>query len=104
MSLGVNNTTIVLTPKKDEAELLKDFRLISLCSVIYKVVFKCLVNRLRPLLQDIIAPTQSTFIPGRMIIDNALIAFECLHAIRNDNTVVKSMGPTSWTSPKRMTE
>jgi hypothetical protein len=39
------------------------------------------VNRLRPLLQDIIAPFQSAFIPGRLITDNALIAFECIHAI-----------------------
>jgi hypothetical protein len=34
------------------------------------------------LLQDIIAPTQSAFIPGRLIMDNALIASECIHAIQ----------------------
>jgi hypothetical protein len=33
--------------------------------------------------RGIIAPTQSVFILGRMITDNALIAFECLHAIRS---------------------
>jgi hypothetical protein len=50
---------------------------------------KCLVNRLRPLLQDIIAPMQSAFILGRMITDNTLIAFECLHALRNGNSNCK---------------
>ena len=48
------------------------------------MVSKCIVNRLRPLLQDLIAPNQSAFIPGRMITDNALIAFECLHAINSN--------------------
>jgi hypothetical protein len=75
-------TAFVLIPKKDDPADLKDFRPIGLCNFIFKVVSKCLVNRLRPLLQDIIAPTQSAFIPGRLITDNALIAFECIHAIQ----------------------
>jgi hypothetical protein len=85
---GVNDTLIVLIPKKNDPEQLTNFRPISLCNVIYKVISKCLVNRFRPLLQDIIAPTQSVFIPGRMIM-NVLIAFECLHSIRNGNSNCK---------------
>jgi hypothetical protein len=38
MPHGVNETAIVLILKKEESELLKDFRPISLCNVIYKVV------------------------------------------------------------------
>jgi hypothetical protein len=64
MPPGVNDTTIVLIPKKDEPELLKDFRPISLCNVIYKVVSKCLVNRLRPILHELIGPMHSTFVSG----------------------------------------
>jgi hypothetical protein len=92
MADGVNITAIVLIPKKDNLEPLKDFRPISLCNVIYKVVSKCLVNQLRPLLQDMIALTQSAFVPGRMITDNALIAFECLHAIRTGSNTCKKYG------------
>lgn len=76
MPAGVNDTVIVLIPKKDQPESLKDLRPIILCNAIYKIVSMCLVNRLRPLLHGIIAPTQSAFIPRRMITDNALIAFE----------------------------
>lgn len=47
------------------------------------MVSKCSVNRLRPLLQDIIFPSQSVFVPGSLITDNALIAFECIHAINS---------------------
>jgi len=50
MPPGVNDTCIVLIPKVPHPEQLKDFRPISLCNVIYKVVSKCIVNRLRPLL------------------------------------------------------
>jgi hypothetical protein len=60
----VNDIAIVLIPKGSHPEELKDFRPISLCNVIYKVVSKCLVNRLRPILDDLISPNQSTFIPG----------------------------------------
>lgn len=85
MPEGVNDTCIVLIPKVSNPKTLKDFRPISLCNVLYKIVSKCLVNRLRPLLQDIISPNQSAFIPGRMITDNALIAFECMHTINSSN-------------------
>jgi hypothetical protein len=82
----------VLIPKTENPEYLKKYRPISLCNVLYKVASKCLVNRLQPLLHDIIAPTQSVFIPDRMITDNTLIAFECLHAIKNGNGRCKNFG------------
>jgi hypothetical protein len=82
MPEGVNVTSIVLIPKGNQPECLKDFRPISLCNVIYKVVAKYLVNRLRPAPDNIISPTQSAFVPGCLITDNVLIAFECIHSLQ----------------------
>jgi hypothetical protein len=81
---GINMTKIILIPKSNKAVDLKDFRPISLCNVIYKIISKCLVNRIRPFLDGLIGETQSAFIPGRLISDNALIAFECFHAIQRN--------------------
>jgi hypothetical protein len=86
MPEGVNDTAIVLIPKVPHPESLSEFRQISLCNVVYMIVSKCLVNRLRPLLNDLISPQQSAFVPGRMITDNAIIAFECLYAIQHGLT------------------
>lgn len=84
MPEGVNSTPIVLIPKVANPTRLTEFRPISLCNVVYKVISKCLVNRLRPLLDDIVAPEQSAFVPGRLITDNAYIAFECIHTIKQE--------------------
>jgi hypothetical protein len=83
MPSEVNETSIVMIPKKKEPDDLNDFTPISLCNIIYKVFSKCLANRLRPLLQDIISPEESAFVPGRLIKYNALVAFECIHTIQS---------------------
>jgi hypothetical protein len=90
MPEGVNDTAIVLIPKVDQPMELKDFRPISLCNVLYKVVSKCLVNRLRPLLDELVSQSQSAFVPGRMITDNALLAFECFHFIQKNSSPNKA--------------
>lgn len=83
MPAGWNDTIIALIPKVKQPKKVTDLRPVSLCNVLYKVVSKVSSNRLKQLLVDIISPTQSAFVPGQLISDNILIAYEMTHYVRN---------------------
>ncbi|CAM8958980.1 unnamed protein product [Rhodiola kirilowii] len=78
----LNETLIVLVPKVKKVEKVEDFRPISLCNVVMKIVTKVLANRLKLVLPEIISQNQSAFIGGRLITDNILIAHEISHCMK----------------------
>ena len=59
----MDDTLVVLIPKVQNPEKLKDLRPISLCNVVYKLVSKVIANRLKCILGEIISPIQSAFVP-----------------------------------------
>jgi hypothetical protein len=77
----INNTLIVMIPKVDKPESVSQFRPIALCNVTYKIITKVIVNRIKPLLNGIISPYQSSFIPGRTIHHNIIVAQEMVHSM-----------------------
>lgn len=78
----LNKTCIILIPKIDKLKDMSHFRPISLCNVVYKIIAKVLVNRMSTMLGHCINETQGAFIPGRLISDNMLIAYEVLHSLK----------------------
>ncbi|OMP03175.1 reverse transcriptase [Corchorus capsularis] len=78
----LNKTLITLIPKVKHLETINQLRLISLCNVAYKVISKIIVSILEPLLPKLIAPTQNSFVPGRLIVDNIIIVQEMFHTFR----------------------
>ena len=83
---SLNHTFITLIPKNNSPEHAHQFRLISLCNVLYKIFSKVVANRLKKVLPSIITEHQSTFTKDRLISDNIMVAFETLHCLQRYNS------------------
>ena len=79
------STFLLLIPKKEGAEDLRDFRPISLVGSVYKLLAKVLPNRLKSVMGEVISDSQQAFVQGRQILDAVLIANETLDSRLKDN-------------------
>lgn len=79
---GINHSFICLIPKKKVPQNMTDLRPISLCNVLVRILSKVLTNRLKLCLNSIVSDRQSAFIEGRLLTNNALLAFEINHYMK----------------------
>lgn len=88
---GINSTLLVLIPKDISPTSFNDYRLISLCNLIYKIISKVISNRLKPFLGRSLSAEQLGFLKGRRIQDAIGAVHECLHNIKQKNLKVLVM-------------
>nr|GEV31055.1 RNA-directed DNA polymerase, eukaryota [Tanacetum cinerariifolium] len=73
---GSNSSFIALILKIPDANMVKDFRPISLIGSLYKIIAKILANQLVAVLGDIVNEVQSAFVADRQILEGPFILNE----------------------------
>ena len=86
----VNSTILALIPKKEESNTMKDYRPISFCNVLYKIISKLMANRLKLVLPKFIEPNQSAFVKDRLLMENVLLASELVKSYHKSTVSARS--------------
>ena len=74
---------IALIPKFDNPTTFDDYRPISLCNCIYKIVAKIITNWMQPILSKYISPEKFSFLQYRQIREARGTAQEVLHSLNS---------------------
>jgi hypothetical protein len=72
----LNSIFLFLIHKKENADSFGNFRPISCCNVVYKLISKIIARRLRPVLSEVIGEEQFRFLQNRQIHDAVAMAQE----------------------------
>lgn len=81
----------MLIPKVFNPSHPSEFRPISLCNVILKIVTKTIKKRIKKFLPTVISENQSAFISNRLITNNILVAFEAFHKFYKTHNTKKDL-------------
>ncbi|XP_074289017.1 uncharacterized protein LOC141614161 [Silene latifolia] len=107
----LNHTLVTLIPKVEMPENVTQFRPISCCNVVYKVIAKLLCTRLAAILPHIISPNQGGFIKRRNIIENILVCQDVIRLYKRTAVsprcmikvdLRKAYDSVDWGFPKQM--
>lgn len=77
----ISSTLIALLPKKAKSDTFQDFRPISLCNILFKIISKIIAERLKPTLASFISKDQHAFLKGCNILDAVAMTQESLFSM-----------------------
>ena len=78
---SLNFGTIILLPKSTNARQIQQYRPICLLNVSFKIFTKVATDRIVKVAQRILKPTLTAFLPGRNIMEGAVILHETIHEL-----------------------
>ena len=82
----LNSIFLALIPKRDKPINFADYRPISLCNLLYKMISKVVAVRLKPFLDTHISKEQYGFLKNRQIVEPIGILQETLHSVKTKNS------------------
>ncbi|KAI0488396.1 hypothetical protein KFK09_028227 [Dendrobium nobile] len=78
---GIKATALAIIPKHCNATSISDYRPISLCNTLYKIIAKVIAGRLNPIMPLIVKDTQASFVKSRVSTDSILFAIDILSLV-----------------------
>ena len=75
----LNFGIVTLLPKKEDASRIEQYRPICLLNVSFKIFTKVGTNRVTSIASRLICPSETTFIPGRNILEGVVVLHETIH-------------------------
>lgn len=82
LSDRVSRSNLILILKTEEASRVEQYRPISVCNLVCKIISKLLALRIKPLLGKCISRAQGEFLQGRDIAQNVILLREVLHSFK----------------------
>ena len=106
LPLSLRQCVITCLPKKGKnRDMIKNWRPLSMLSVLYKLASATIANRLKPYLDSLISKTQNGFVPGRYIGECTRLIYDTMYFAEKHNLpgmlvlidFEKAFDSVSWT-------
>ncbi|XP_050916269.1 uncharacterized protein LOC127131387 [Lathyrus oleraceus] len=85
LTKACTSSFLALIPKVKNPQALSEYRHICLVDSLHKLLSKLLAARLKKVTSNIVSENQSTFVPGRSIVDGVLMINEILDMAKREN-------------------